>query len=38
MKSTSQRKFLHANKPALAKEFEIKTPKGAKLPKKLKKK
>lgn len=37
MKSKAQRKYLHANKPELAKEFESKTPKGKKLPKKVKK-
>jgi hypothetical protein len=37
MKSTKQRAYLHANKPELAKEFEKKTPKGAKLPKQVKK-
>lgn len=29
---------MYANKPKLAKEFESETPKGAKLPKKVKKK
>ena len=38
MKSKAQRKFLWANKPEIAKEFEPKTPKGKKLPNKLKKK
>lgn len=38
MKSKAQRKFLWANKPDIAKEFESKTPKGKKLPNKLKKK
>lgn len=37
MKSKAQRAFLHANKPGLAKEFESKTPKGKKLPPKVKK-
>jgi len=37
MRSQSQRAYLHANKPKLAKEFEAKTPKGKKLPKKVKK-
>lgn len=36
MKSQKQRAYLHANKPKVAKEFEKKTPKGAKLPKKAK--
>jgi len=36
-KSTSQRKFLWANKPKMAKEWEAHTPKGKKLPKKVKK-
>lgn len=35
MKSKAQRAFLHANKPGLAKEFESKTKKGAKLPEKV---
>jgi hypothetical protein len=37
-KSELQRKFLYANEPEVAKEFASKTPKGAKLPKKLKSK
>jgi hypothetical protein len=37
-KSESQRKFLYAKKPKIAKEFALKTPKGKKLPKKIKKK
>ena len=37
-KSSSQRAFLYANKPKIAKEFASKTPKGAKLPKKVKNK
>ena len=37
MKSKAQRAYLHANKPQIAKEFEAKTPKGKKLPKKVKK-
>jgi hypothetical protein len=37
MKSKSQRAYFHANKPELAKEFEKKTPKGKKLPSKVKK-
>lgn len=36
-KSESQRKFLFAKKPEVAKEFAEHTPKGKKLPKKLKK-
>jgi len=35
--SNSQRKFLFANKPAIAREFASKTPKGKKLPKRVKK-
>lgn len=38
MKSKAQRAYLWANNPKLAKEFESKTPKGAKLPRKVKKK
>jgi hypothetical protein len=38
MKSKSQRAYLHANKPGLAKEFEAKTPKGKKLPDKVRRK
>lgn len=38
MKSQAQRKFLHANKPEIAAEFESKTPKGKKLPKRAPKK
>lgn len=38
IKSKSQRRFLHAKKPKIAKEFESKTPKGKKLPEKTKKK
>jgi hypothetical protein len=34
MKSKAQRAYLHANKPGVAKEFESKTSKGKKLPKK----
>jgi len=37
-KSKAQRAYLWANKPEMAKEWESETPKGAKLPKKLKKK
>jgi len=35
-KSSSQRKYLYSQKPKLAKEFEKETPKGKKLPKKVK--
>ena len=35
-KSEAQKGYLYANKPKLAKEFQAKTPKGAKLPPKLK--
>jgi len=38
MKSQKQRAFLWANKPEIAREFESKTPKGKKLPKRVKKK
>lgn len=37
MKSTSQRAYLHINEPAVAQKFEEHTPKGKKLPKKVKK-
>lgn len=37
-KSEAQRGYLYANEPAVAKEFESKTPKGKKLPKKVSKK
>lgn len=37
LKSEAQRRFLHAKKPKLAEEFERKTPKGKKLPKRVKK-
>lgn len=37
MKSKAQRAYLHANKPSIAKKFEKKTPKGKKLPKRVKK-
>lgn len=37
MKSQAQRKKLWVTDPTLAKEFESKTPKGKKLPKKVKK-
>ena len=34
-KSKAQRRFLHAKPPEIAEEFERKTPKGKKLPKKI---
>ena len=37
MKSQAQRAYLWANNPKVAKEFESKTPKGKKLPAKVKK-
>jgi hypothetical protein len=37
-KSKAQKKYLYANKPKVAKEFEEKTPKGKKLPAKLRRK
>lgn len=37
-KSKAQRGYLYANKPEVAKEFQSKTPKGKKLPKKVKRK
>ncbi len=37
-KSQAQRAFMHAAHPELAKEWETVTPKGKRLPKKLKKK
>lgn len=37
-KSVKQRKFLFAKKPKIAKEFAAATPKGKKLPEKVKKK
>jgi hypothetical protein len=37
MKSKAQRSYLWANNPKVAKEFESKTKKGAKLPPKVKK-
>lgn len=37
-KSKAQRRFMYARHPKLAKEFESKTPKGKKLPEKIKKK
>lgn len=36
-KSKAQRRFLFSQKPKIAKEFASKTPKGAKLPEKVKK-
>jgi hypothetical protein len=36
-KSQAQRKFLYATNPEIAKEFEKATPKGKKLPPKVKK-
>jgi hypothetical protein len=36
-KSKAQRAYLYANKPRIAKEFSAHTPKGKKLPKKVKK-
>ena len=38
LKSKSQRAWMHANKPEMAKQWEKETPKGKKLPKKTKKK
>lgn len=35
MKSQKQRKYLWANEPEIAAEFEAKTPKGKKLPEKV---
>lgn len=35
-KSKAQRKYLYANEPEVAKEFESKTPKNSKLPNKVK--
>jgi hypothetical protein len=37
-KSEAQRKYMHAKHPEIAKEFESKTPKGKKLPPKVRKK
>lgn len=34
-KSQSQRKWMYANDPSMAKDWEKKTPKGKKLPKKV---
>lgn len=36
-KSEAQRKYLKAKKPAIAKKYDAKTPKGKKLPKKVRK-
>lgn len=36
-KSIAQKQFLYANEPAVAQKFEEHTPKGKKLPKKVKK-
>jgi len=38
IKSKAQRRFLHATDPKLAAKFESETPKGKKLPNKVKKK
>lgn len=37
-KSKAQESWMYANKPAMAKRWQAETPKGAKLPKKVKKK
>ena len=37
MRSQAQRKYLWSTNPKLAKKFEAETPKGKKLPKKVKK-
>ena len=37
-KSKVQRRYMHAKKPKLAKEFQEKTPKNAKLPERKRKK
>lgn len=37
MKSQRQRRWMHANEPEMAKRFEAKTPKNAKLPERVKK-
>ena len=37
-KSKAQRAYLYAKHPEIAKEFQAKTPKGKKLPKKVRKK
>lgn len=36
MASKAQRRYIHANHPELAKEFESKTPKGKRLPERTK--
>jgi hypothetical protein len=36
-KSSAQKKWMYANKPEMAKRWEKETPKGKKLPKKVKK-
>lgn len=36
MKSQAQRKWMHKKKPEMAKRWEEETPKGKKLPKKIK--
>ncbi|MHB1059886.1 MAG: hypothetical protein ACYC0F_18590 [Rhodanobacter sp.] len=36
-KSEAQKKWMYANKPDMAKEWETETPKGKKLPKRVKK-
>lgn len=38
IKSKAQRRFLHATNPKLAEKFERKTPKGKKLPEKVRRK
>ena len=38
MKSQAQRAYLHAKKPSVAKKFEAHTPKGKKLPARVKEK
>lgn len=38
MKSKKQRAWMHANKPEMAKRWEKETPKGKKLPTRVKKK
>jgi hypothetical protein len=37
-KSNAQRRYLYANEPAIAKRFAKETPKGKKLPERVKKK
>ncbi len=36
MRSVKQRKWMHANKPKMAEEWEKHTPKGKKMPKRVK--